>query len=78
SVASGVIVELIGRKKFLILINFPFLLGLLLLCFAPSYAILLLANVVIGVTVGLTEAPNNSYNGEVCQPEIRGAMSANS
>ncbi|PSN58497.1 hypothetical protein C0J52_00817 [Blattella germanica] len=78
SVASGVIVELIGRKKFLIALNIPFLIGLILLCTAPSYAILLLANVIIGITVGLTEAPNNSYNGEVCQPELRGAMSANS
>ncbi|XP_069695177.1 facilitated trehalose transporter Tret1-like [Periplaneta americana] len=78
SVASGVIVELIGRKKFLILINFPFLLGLVLLCTAPSFPVLMLANVIIGITVGLTEAPNNSYNGEVCQPGVRGVMSASS
>lgn len=58
------------------LLNLPFLTGWLLMCTAPNYAVLCVASVVVGVTIGLTEAPINSYIGEVCQPEIRGMMTA--
>ena len=76
SLSSGLLVEWLGRKRFMMLLNIPFLTGWLLMCFAPSYPVLVVASVIIGVTIGLTEAPINSYIGEVCQPEIRGIMTA--
>lgn len=76
SLSSGVLVEWLGRKRFMMLLNVPFLLGWVLMCTAPNYAMLCVASVLVGVTIGLTEAPINSYIGEVCQPEIRGMMTA--
>jgi MFS family permease len=76
SLSSGMLVEWLGRKRFMMLLNLPFLTGWLLMCTAPNYAVLCVASVVVGVTIGLTEAPINSYIGEVCQPEIRGMMTA--
>ncbi|PSN58488.1 hypothetical protein C0J52_00818, partial [Blattella germanica] len=76
SLSSGFLVEWLGRRRFMMLLNIPFLTGWLLMCFAPSFPVLVLASVIIGITIGLTEAPINSYIGEVCQPEIRGMMTA--
>lgn len=76
SLSSGMLVEWLGRKRFMMLLNVPFLLGWILMCTAPNYGMLCVASVLVGVTIGLTEAPINSYIGEVCQPEIRGMMTA--
>jgi MFS family permease len=76
SLSSGMLVEWLGRKRFMLLLNIPFLLGWILMCTAPNYGVLCVASVLVGVTIGLTEAPINSYIGEVCQPEIRGMMTA--
>ena len=71
---SGVLTELLGRKKIMGLINIPFLVGWILTCVAPSFSILLMASIIHGFTLGLVEAPICTYVGEVCQPEIRGVM----
>ncbi|KAJ4445684.1 hypothetical protein ANN_12369 [Periplaneta americana] len=76
SLCSGVLVEWLGRKRFMLLLNLPFLLGWVLMATAPSYAVLCLACVIVGITIGLTEAPINSYIGEVCRPGLRGNMTA--
>jgi MFS family permease len=76
SLTSGMLMEWLGRKRLMILLNLPFLAGWVLICTAPNYAVLCFASVVVGITVGLAEAPINSYIGEVCQPEIRGMMTA--
>ena len=71
---SGVLTELLGRKRVMVLINVPFLLGWILTCVAPSFGVLLMAGIIHGVTLGLVEAPICTYIGEVCQPEIRGSL----
>jgi MFS family permease len=74
SVVSGLLVQLLGRKRSLILVNIPFLVGWLLICTAYSFEQLVAAEVILGVTIGLCEAPFNTYYGEISQPELRGIL----
>ncbi|PSN43829.1 hypothetical protein C0J52_10065 [Blattella germanica] len=74
SLASGVLTELMGRKRVMVLLNIPFLVGWVLIWLAPSYEVLLVANVIHGLSMGLVEAPICTYVGEVCEPDIRGIM----
>jgi MFS family permease len=74
SIASGFIVQWLGRKKFLMIINIPYFVGCVLISTAPSITALILANTLLGTTVGLCEAPLNSYFGEICQPSLRSIL----
>ena len=74
SIASGFIVQWLGRRRSLMLINIPYCLGIVMLSVAPSVTVLFLANILLGTVVGFTEAPINSYFGEICQPELRSVL----
>jgi len=74
SVMSGILVQVFGRKRSLILVNVPFLAGWLLVCTANTFEQLVAAQVILGVTIGLCEAPLNTYYGEISQPELRGIL----
>ncbi|XP_069690339.1 facilitated trehalose transporter Tret1-like isoform X2 [Periplaneta americana] len=76
SFASGFLVTWLGRKRSLMLVCIPHVISCVLISTAPSLAVLFLANVIIGITVGLTEAPINSYFGEICQPTLRSALAS--
>ncbi|KAJ4442877.1 hypothetical protein ANN_04470 [Periplaneta americana] len=76
SFASGFLVTWFGRKRSLMLVCIPHVISCVLISTAPSLAVLFLANVIIGITVGLTEAPINSYFGEICQPTLRSALAS--
>ncbi|KAJ9575355.1 hypothetical protein L9F63_025692 [Diploptera punctata] len=56
------------------LINIPYCIGIVMLSIAPSVSVLFVANILLGTTVGFTEAPINSYFGEICQPELRSIL----
>jgi hypothetical protein len=56
------------------LITLPYILSCILMSTASSVYILFLTNIVIGITVGFTEAPINNYFGEICQPELRSIL----
>lgn len=56
------------------LINIPYCLGFVMISTAPSITVLFLANFLLGTTIGVTEAPINSYFGEICQPELRSIL----
>ena len=74
SIGSGFLVTWLGRKRSLMLITIPYLVGCILINQANSVGVLFISNIIIGVTVGFTEAPINSYFGEVCQPELRSVL----
>ena len=76
SICSGIMVEKLGRKRSLLVINVLYFIAWLLLYTAPNFTFLLIANFVIGVSVGLTEAPLVNYGGEITQPHIRGTVIA--
>lgn len=74
SISSGLIVQWLGRKRVLMLINIPYFVGCVLISTATSVTTLILANVLLGITVGLCEAPLNNYSGEICQPSLRSIL----
>ncbi|KAJ4442880.1 hypothetical protein ANN_04473 [Periplaneta americana] len=76
SFASGFLVTWFGRKRSLMLVCVPHVISCVLISTAPSLAVLFLANVIIGITVGLTEAPISSYSGEICQPTLRSVLAS--
>jgi hypothetical protein len=55
-------------------ITLPYLLSCVLVSTASSVSVLFVTNVVVGLTVGFTEAPINSYFGEICEPELRSVL----
>lgn len=76
SVLSGIILEPLGRKRSMILVNIPHIIGWLMLHFAGSLEEMYIAAVLLGLGVGFMEAPIVTYVGEICQPSIRGILTS--
>ncbi|PSN58216.1 hypothetical protein C0J52_05971 [Blattella germanica] len=76
SVLSGVVLEHLGRKKSMILVNIPHLIGWLMFYFGNSVELLYVASVIMGLGVGFMEAPIITYVGEISQPELRGVLTS--
>lgn len=65
SVLSGWISEPIGRKKAMILFNIPHIMAWTMLVFATSFEMILISSLLMGLGVGLMEAPVITYVGEI-------------
>lgn len=65
SVISGWITEPIGRKRAMFFVNFPHLIGWLLLYQSTSVIEIFVAHALFGLGVGLMEAPILTYVGEI-------------
>ncbi|XP_055542460.1 facilitated trehalose transporter Tret1-like [Wyeomyia smithii] len=76
SVLSGIVLEPLGRKRSMILVNIPHIIGWLMLHFAGSLEEMYTAAVLLGLGVGFMEAPIVTYVGEICQPSIRGILTS--
>ncbi|EAA01784.5 AGAP001236-PA [Anopheles gambiae str. PEST] len=76
SVLSGIILEPLGRKRSMILVNIPHIIGWFMLHFAGSLEEMYTAAILLGLGVGFMEAPIVTYVGEICQPSIRGILTS--
>jgi dipeptide/tripeptide permease len=76
SMLSGIVLERLGRKKSMILVNFPHILGWFIFYFANSVPMLYFSSVIMGLGVGFMEAPIITYVGEISQPEMRGILTS--
>jgi MFS family permease len=76
SVLSGIVLERLGRKKSMILVNFPHVVGWFTFCFASSVPMLYFAAIIMGLGIGFVEAPIITYVGEISQPELRGVLTS--
>lgn len=65
SVVSGWISEPLGRKRAMLVVNIPHLIAWLLLYNATELWHIFLANILLGLGVGLMEAPILTYVGEI-------------
>ncbi|CAH0381583.1 unnamed protein product [Bemisia tabaci] len=72
--ASGFVQEALGRRGSGMLVNIPIFAAWILLSFADSIATLYVVAIIMGVCIGLSEAPLNSYLGEIGEPHIRGTL----
>lgn len=65
SILSGIITEPMGRKRAMLFVNIPHLLGWVLLYFSTTHAQVFIGMCLLGLGVGLMEAPIITYVGEV-------------
>lgn len=65
SAASGWVTERIGRKRAMLLVNVPHIVGWPMLYFAQSVEMVFAAAVLLGLGVGFMEAPVVTYVGEI-------------
>ncbi|MGI8760792.1 MAG: sugar porter family MFS transporter [Jatrophihabitantaceae bacterium] len=71
---AGKIADKLGRRRTVLGTAAVFVLGVLLAAFSPSYVVLLVARVVIGLAVGSASMVVPLYIGEAAPPRIRGAL----
>lgn len=76
SVLSGLLLEPLGRKRAMLLVNAPHLLSWLLLSTARSHSALFAAAALMGLGMGFMEAPIITYVGEISTPRLRGALTS--
>lgn len=65
SVISGWITEQIGRKRAMLIVNVPHIIGWAMLYYAQNNTVLFIAGVLMGLGVGLMESPIMTYVGEI-------------
>lgn len=73
---SGYLMDVIGRKKTLILTQFPAIAGWLLIATASSLPMIYAGRLLIGLGSGMVGAPARVYTGEATQPHLRGMLAA--
>ncbi|XP_076362234.1 facilitated trehalose transporter Tret1-2 homolog [Tachypleus tridentatus] len=71
---GGPLSEILGRKKTLILMNIPFILGWLLVVFANGVSMLYVGRLLTGICTGLVSVTAPMYIVEISTPNIRGLL----
>ncbi|XP_054158960.1 facilitated trehalose transporter Tret1-2 homolog [Oppia nitens] len=74
SIIGGLCMELIGRKKTLILLGIPNSAGYLLLCFGRQVWLLILGRIIVGMCTGVILCTVPTYIAEISTPNIRGLL----
>lgn len=73
---SGFIMDSIGRRNTLILLEIPVIVGWLLIASATNLSMIYCGRLLVGFGSGLVTAPSRVYTGEVTQPHLRGMLGA--
>lgn len=76
SFISGFVQETFGRKRCMIFANIPSILGWILLYYTHTTISLYTSTVMMGLSIGFSEAPILSYVGEITEPRLRGSMAS--
>nr|XP_018915857.1 PREDICTED: facilitated trehalose transporter Tret1-2 homolog isoform X1 [Bemisia tabaci] len=74
SIASGALLQSFGCKKLMILINVPQIGCWLMIYFATSNFVLYVSSALVGLVIGLMEAPTIRYISEISHPSLRGIL----
>ncbi|KAK9504944.1 hypothetical protein O3M35_009110 [Rhynocoris fuscipes] len=75
-ILSGYLMDLIGRKKTLIMTQLPTLAGWLLIGSATTVPMVYAGRLLVGLGSGMVGAPARVYTAEATQPHLRGMLSA--
>lgn len=73
---SGYVMDRLGRKKTLIMIEIPLIIGWLMIAFASNLGMIYAGRILVGFGSGLVGAPCRVYTSEVTQPHLRGMLGA--
>ena len=73
---SGYMMDVLGRKRSLIITEIPALLGWILIAFATNIHMIYAGRFFVGLGSGMVGAPARVYTGEVTQPHLRGMLTA--
>ncbi|XP_031832867.1 facilitated trehalose transporter Tret1 isoform X2 [Nomia melanderi] len=73
---SGYMMDVLGRKKSLIITEIPALLGWILIACATDIRMIYAGRFFVGLGSGMVGAPARVYTGEVTQPHLRGMLIA--
>jgi sugar porter (SP) family MFS transporter len=74
ALTAGRIADRIGRRPSVMITALVFVVGVLLAAFTPTYPVLLVARVIIGLAVGAASMIVPLYIGEVVPPRMRGGL----
>jgi sugar porter (SP) family MFS transporter len=74
ALAAGRVSDWIGRRLTVLITALVFIVGVLLAAFTPTYPMLLVARVIIGLAVGSASMVVPLYIGEIVPPRLRGGL----
>jgi sugar porter (SP) family MFS transporter len=74
ALAAGRVSDWIGRRPTTLITALVFILGVLLAAFTPTYPLLLIARIIIGLAVGSASMIVPLYIGEIVPPRVRGGL----
>jgi sugar porter (SP) family MFS transporter len=74
AILAGRLTDKIGRKRTVLGTALVFIVGVALAAFTPSYSVLLVARIIIGLAVGSASMAVPLYIGEFAPPKVRGAL----
>ena len=74
AIGAARLADRIGRRPTILITAVVFVVGVLLAAFTPTYAVLLIARVIIGLAVGSASMTVPMFIGEAAPPRTRGAL----
>ena len=74
ALTAGRLADRIGRRITVLITALVFIVGVLLVAFSPTYPVLLIARIIIGLAVGSASTIVPLYIGEVVPPRVRGGL----
>ncbi|CAL8135066.1 unnamed protein product [Orchesella dallaii] len=72
--AAGFILDRVGRRKSLVLLAIPLIIGWLLIAFAPTVTLMSVGRFVNGISIGGYIMVSNVYLAEISEQRIRGSI----
>ncbi|CAH0388939.1 unnamed protein product [Bemisia tabaci] len=75
-ILSGYLMDLIGRRRTLIVTEIPLIIGWILIGMAPNIWWMYVGRLLVGLGVGMVGAPSRVYTAEATQPHLRGILAA--
>lgn len=74
SIIGALVLDVIGRKKVTLISCFPFFAAWIMIAYAKSVVVLILARFIAGISDGLAFCALPMYLGEIADPKVRGAL----
>lgn len=74
TIFSGTISDMVGRRPMLITSSVMFIIGGLVMLWAPNVTVVLLSRIIKGVAIALAVTFNPLYISEIAPPDIRGQL----